>query len=289
MRTLKFAMYTSLVILMIGFTSCDTKGKKDQPKITDKEAVEQKEKTPEELANEALRKQIERMRQDSIAQAEDRAREKELLERRNKATQDSLTIIANNKEIAYQKALAEQKEKERKLKEEKRKQEAAEKERKRKEYMIKSTRKIRLTLKRMVCEMSDDEGPSNDADMDRFRFTVNASQNKCKNGKSKSISGRSPVLYNYNGAPRTTGKGYIWNVNKSMDLIFNEADCDLKNLTVKIEGYAREQDNGSSSEDEIGTATLNLKGKDINKDHIMTLSSSDFRYKVELSFQKINW
>jgi len=51
----------------------------------------------------------------------------------------------------------------------------------------------------MVCTLSDDEGPDNDADMGRFRIMV---ENK--------------ELYFWQGTEVTTGRGYVWPVNRDV-------------------------------------------------------------------------
>lgn len=149
-----------------------------------------------------------------------------------------------------------------------------------------SNRQIRVTMVRLVCELSDDEGPGNDADMDRFKFILHANQTSCSAGKNKSITGNGMTIYEYTGASITTPKGHVWrDQNKSVTITYDNEHC--KGLSMRIDGYAREQDNGSSSADEEARFPL-LLGNPFGT-HNLILASSDFRYRCEFKIEKVGW
>ena len=149
-----------------------------------------------------------------------------------------------------------------------------------------SNRQIKVTLVRLVCEMSDDEGAGNDADMDRFNFILKASQTGCNEQKDKEITGNGLVIYNYSGGEITTPAGYVWmDTNKSVNITFDNEHC--KNLNLSIEGYARESDNTA---DEEARNAYSVPGNNIFGDHSFKLSSSDFVYRCEFKIEKVgNW
>lgn len=150
-----------------------------------------------------------------------------------------------------------------------------------------SRRQIKVTLIRLVCELSDDEGPGNDADMDRFKFTLHANQKSCSNGKDKTLTGNGMIIYEYSGAAITTPKGYTWrDQNKSTTITYDHEHC--KSLNMRLEGYAREQDNGSSSEDEEINYTFTIPNSDNRYgNHTFRLRTSDFVYRCEFKIEKV--
>ena len=155
---------------------------------------------------------------------------------------------------------------------------------------INSNRMIRITLIELVCEKSDDEGPSNDADMDRFEFTLNATQNGCRASKSGKISSNNQTIYNYNGVSVTTGLNHYWRLESNYtDITYDNEHCNLNSLSIVINGYAREEDRDSSSQDETARNSISLNGNDLFKDHTFRLNSEDFIYRCKFKIEKIGW
>jgi hypothetical protein len=95
------------------------------------------------------------------------------------------------------------------------------------------------------------------------------------------------TIYEYTGSSITTPKGHVWgDRNKSITITYDNEHC--KGLSMRIEGYAREQDNGSSSADEEARFPL-LLGNPFGT-HNLILASSDFRYRCEFKIEKVgNW
>ncbi len=154
---------------------------------------------------------------------------------------------------------------------------------------VNSNRKIRITVNRFVCELSDDEGPNNDADMDIFWVKVNAFQQSCTNNESKRISDKDQTIYHWRGPEKEVKVGDVHTVNRSVDIVFNNENCDINKLLLHLDGYAREQDNGSSSADEEGEKRLTLRGNKAFGNHSFKLRSSDFVYRYEVTISKVGW
>jgi len=149
-----------------------------------------------------------------------------------------------------------------------------------------STRKIRVTVLKLTCEVSDDEGPGNDADMDRFRFSLTASQNGCSDGQNKTMVSQQ-IIYEYKGAEKTVSKGSIWPVDVSKDFYFNNELCDINALQIRIDAYAREADESSAHEE--AKNALDLKGPTMFNTHHLKLISEDFTYDAEIRVEKVDW
>jgi hypothetical protein len=146
--------------------------------------------------------------------------------------------------------------------------------------------KIKVTLVNLVCELSDDEGPGNDVDMDIFKFTLDAKQNECANENTVLTSGN--IIYSYTDASITVATGAVWfEGNKSTEIIFNNTDCTPEKLTVTITGYARDQDASSSSDDEEANNSITISGGSVIGTHIMHLKSSDFDFRCIFTIEKI--
>lgn len=249
------------------------------------------EKTAQELAMDATVKQIEKQRADSIELAREIAKTDSLKRLAAKLYQDSVDY-AYQMQLAAQQAAAEQEqarinallaaqEAQRIANE----NAAAEANR----VAINRNRKIRVTMVDLVCEMSDDEGAGNDADMDIFRFNLTATQNGCSNGMGGIIA-QGNSIYNYDSDSRTLSEGETWYAtNQSIEITYNNEDCPMSGFVLSVSGYAREQDPGSSSDDEEGNNSFDVYGESAFGTFTMYLSSDDFRYRCTFRIEKIGW
>lgn len=249
------------------------------------------EKTAQELANDATIKQIEKLRADSIEVAREIAKTDSLQKLAAKLYEDSVNY-AYQMQLAAAQAAAEQEQarinallaaqEAQRIANENAAIEAN-------RVAINRNRKIRVTMVDLVCEMSDDEGAGNDADMDIFRFNLTASQNGCGNGMGGNIAQGSSI-YNYDSDSRTLSEGETWYAtNQSIEITYNNEDCPLSGFVLSISGYAREQDPGSSSDDEDDDDSFTVYGGSAFGTHTMYLSSDDFRYRCTFRIEKIGW
>ncbi len=119
----------------------------------------------------------------------------------------------------------------------------------------------------MVCTMSDDEGPGNDADMGSFGIKVN--------GK---------YLYSWSGGPVTTGKGYRWRVDRQVVIPFRGSY-----QSVNLWAKAVEMDDRASNETGENQASFKLEpaivGKTVKRS--FTIASSDFVYQINVEMKII--
>lgn len=150
--------------------------------------------------------------------------------------------------------------------------------------LVQMKRIVRVTIQKLVCERSDDEGPNNDADMDRFSVKVLASQTECSPGKEKRLTQGNVEVYNYSGRAFQVQKGTITSVNKSIDLTFDSKNC--KYPMVDVSFYARESD-GSSQDEETTGAYRVTGGSYGNKSFV--ISTSDFTYRCYFNVSKVGW
>jgi hypothetical protein len=249
------------------------------------------EKTAQELAEVATIKQDEKKRNDSLEIAREIAKTDSLKRLAEQIYADSINYAYQMQLAAQQAAQAEEQARINALLAAQEAQRIANENAaiEANRVAINRNRKIRVTMVDLVCEMSDDEGAGNDADMDQFSFTVTASQNGCGNGMGGSIA-QGNSIYNYDSDSRTLSEGETWYAtNQSIEITYNNEDCPLSGFVLSISGKAREQDNGSSSKDEHGSNSFELYGGDIFGTHAMNLSSADFRYRCTFTIEKIGW
>jgi hypothetical protein len=146
-------------------------------------------------------------------------------------------------------------------------------------------RQIKVSLVKLYCEMSDDEGPGNDADMAEFRFTAIPTPGNC-NPSSKEKGGSPVEVYRYTGE-RTTAKGYNWPLSGASAVVnFDNQACGK--LRIKITGYAREADESSNDETANNSINIDLSSDgSFGKTQTFRLSSEDFKYRCEFRIDKV--
>lgn len=128
---------------------------------------------------------------------------------------------------------------------------------------------VRLRLKNMICTMSDDEGPRNDADMGLFNITVNGI-----------------VLYYWKTTnvytAVTTAKGYNWKVDR--EILF--APESGRGISFDIYGEAHEFDPIGDADEKGANRTrfevYKERGAGKIIPHEFTISSADFSFTINL-------
>jgi hypothetical protein len=142
---------------------------------------------------------------------------------------------------------------------------------------------VRVTIEKLVCTMSGDEGPGNDADMDRFRAWANAFDRLDVSGAPYvQINPVNQFIWNWSTSGEVTVYvGYVWNVGQSIDLSFDAGHYDFAVAKLDLALYGREYDSTSANEE--GTGYLTIYGEhffDNGGLHIFQVSSSDFRFDI---------
>jgi hypothetical protein len=143
------------------------------------------------------------------------------------------------------------------------------------------TRVVRVTVERYVCEMSDDEGPYNDADMDRFSVYADAID-----GNGTMIANNQKVHDWATSDERTMGVGATFEAGSSIDLSFNAENFDTAKLILR--GYARDYDETSPNEEASNSMTL--LGKQFFENggkKNLYLYSDDFTFRTEITIAKV--
>ncbi|WP_298512223.1 hypothetical protein [uncultured Kordia sp.] len=147
--------------------------------------------------------------------------------------------------------------------------------------------KIRVKLLKLVCEVSDDEGINNNADMSHFKMEAKLFQKNCKEDNVNSLIGKG-IVYNWKGRPdKEVAEGDVIYGGKKdyVDLLLDES-CGTK-YSVKFDASAVERDTSSADEKAHNSKTLidtNAEGT-----HQIRLVSSDFTYRVEFEISKIDY
>lgn len=151
---------------------------------------------------------------------------------------------------------------------------------------VRIKQKVKVSVDRMVCTLSDDEGPNNDADMDRFSLTLAAANAVKEAGGVKQVPIQlpDPSLYSWATSGDVTVKvGYVWQVDRSKVITF-DTDPDLYDFdkaTLTVGGYGREYD--TSSKDEEGRGGIVLTGDQFFENggvHKFQITSADFIFEV---------
>ncbi len=146
--------------------------------------------------------------------------------------------------------------------------------------------KVKVSVDRMQCTLSDDEGVNNDADMDRFNISLAATNALLEKGAVKQVPIQlpDPMLYAWASPGDVTVKvGYVWEVGRSKVITF-DTDPDLYDFdkaTLTVNGYGREYD--VSSKNEHGTGSIVLTGDQFFENggvHKFPITSADFIFDV---------
>jgi hypothetical protein len=148
---------------------------------------------------------------------------------------------------------------------------------------------VRVTIEKLICTMSDDEGPGNDADMDRFHAWANAF-NKLDDPGAPYVQ-FNPVnqtIWQWStSGDVTVWVGYVWNVGKSIELSFDAGHYDFAVAKLDLALYGREYDPLSANE--YGTGYLTIYGAhffDNGGKHTFMVSSADFAFRIEVTITR---
>jgi hypothetical protein len=147
---------------------------------------------------------------------------------------------------------------------------------------------VRVTIDRLVCTMSDDEGWGNDADMNRFKAWANAFDRLNVPGAPYvQFNPVNQVIWEWSGSDVTVWVGYVWTVGKSIDLSFDAGHYDFAVAKLGLALYANEYDPIGS--DEYGTGYLTIYGEhffDNGGKYTFMVSSADFAFRIEVTITR---
>jgi thiol-activated cytolysin len=113
--------------------------------------------------------------------------------------------------------------------------------------------RVRVTVDRFVCTMSDDEGAGNDADMDRFYVWATA-YNRWSDTETGSVIGtpEQQVFGWSTSGEWTVGYGGVFDASlhkpNSLDIVFDTEHYDFNKARLVLKAYAREYDSTSGNE-----------------------------------------
>jgi hypothetical protein len=160
---------------------------------------------------------------------------------------------------------------------------------------LKLRQRVRVAVDRYVCTMSDDEGPGNDADMDRFSVWATA-YNRWSDTETGSMIGaeNQPVFIWSTSGEWTTGTGGVFDASlhqpNSLDITFDTEHYDFNKARLVLKAYAREYDTTSSNEQ--ATVYWEITGEhflDESGKHTFALSDySDFGFNVNITIELVS-
>ena len=146
---------------------------------------------------------------------------------------------------------------------------------------VRIKQKVKVAIKNMMCTISDDEGPGNLADMDRWKISVAGFNVKKRDGTSDAIPPQ--TIYEWATPGEVSVRvGDVWQeaINRSAIITF-ETDPALWDFEARsqlvISGYGREYDSSSANEHGWGSITL-TGGNTMYGTHKFSISSADFSY-----------
>lgn len=155
--------------------------------------------------------------------------------------------------------------------------------------------RVRVTVNRFVCTLSDDEGAGNDADMDRFSVWATA-YNRWNENETGSMIGteNQPVFIWSTSGEWTVGQGGVFDASKykpnSLDITFDTEHYDFNKARLKLKAYAREYD--TTSGNEAATIYWEITGEhflDNGGKHTFALSDhEDFGFDVQITIEIVD-
>jgi len=155
--------------------------------------------------------------------------------------------------------------------------------------------RVRVTVDRFICTMSDDEGAGNNADMDRFYIWATA-YNRWNDTETGSMIGKeNQQVFGWSTSGEwTTGSGGIFDANlhkpNSLDITFDTEHYDFSKAKLVLKAYAREYD--PTSANEAATVFWEITGEhflDGAGKHTFVLSDySDFGFNVNITIELVS-
>jgi hypothetical protein len=153
---------------------------------------------------------------------------------------------------------------------------------------------VKVTVDRVVCTMADDEGPSNNPDMDRFHVWANAfNRTGIDDEPGVQFNPEDQTIWYWSTSGSwTVGKGGSMNVGKWIYLGFDADNYDFNAARLKLACYAREDD--PTGADEQGTGYTTIHGESffdqefdgVYGEHDFYVSSADFRFRIEMEISR---
>lgn len=157
---------------------------------------------------------------------------------------------------------------------------------------IQINQRVKFTVDRFVCTMSDDEGYGNMADMDRFAVWINAYNGPDKNGNPGNQINKpdhdrgTTVFYWSTSGEWTVYVGDIKEAGTSVNLSFNTVENDFNNAYIDVIGWHREYDTTSANEEGWGsTKVFGSSFFDNAGKHNFQIESRDAGFRCEFTIK----
>ncbi|MHB8962573.1 MAG: thiol-activated cytolysin family protein, partial [Saccharofermentanales bacterium] len=151
--------------------------------------------------------------------------------------------------------------------------------------------RVRVTVERFVCTLSDDEGVNNNADMDRL-YVWSTAYNRNSTAETGAMIGteNQQVFGWATSSDWSVGTGGIFDAtkfNNKIEYIFDTEHYSFNKAVLKLKAYAREYDTTSSNE--AATVFYEIVGEDFMDEggkHVFQISdSSDFGFDVHITIE----
>ncbi|MBN1757524.1 MAG: hypothetical protein JW863_04365 [Chitinispirillaceae bacterium] len=152
--------------------------------------------------------------------------------------------------------------------------------------------RLRLLLVRFVCEMADDEGTDNDIEMDRLNVFVTATEQTADTLLRRNIiENEYLIMYSSGGDGIIMASGTNWAPTDADTAVvsFDADRFDQSKASITFGCYGREYDPTSANEEGSGSLTLARDHFfDNSGNHSFTMSSADFRIRVEVRIEQVD-
>jgi hypothetical protein len=159
---------------------------------------------------------------------------------------------------------------------------------------VRLRQRVKVTVDRFVCTLSDDEGRNNNADMDRFSVSSTAYNRLLDTDGGVMIGTENQPVFSWStSGDWTAGVGSIFDANNykpnSIEYVFDTENYDFDKARLVLRAYAREYD--TTSANESATVSWEVSGKEFLKEegHTFKLSDySDFGFDVYVKIEFVD-
>lgn len=149
---------------------------------------------------------------------------------------------------------------------------------------------VRLTLNRITCEMTADDDPFYDGDVDMscFYLWCNAFNRANASDPGTQCNPVNQAIYYWENsdAPIEMGSWAYLDIGSSIDLTFNTEDYDFNFARIELGAWANDYDWGSGNEN--GSGYLTLLGDSMIGTKTVRIYNGDFTMAFEVLVQMIN-
>ena len=148
---------------------------------------------------------------------------------------------------------------------------------------------VRITSVQFVCDMSDDDDPFYDADvdMDDFKIYAEAYDRLNENDSGELTNPGNTTVFNWHSASyheMTTGS--IFAAQGSLNVTYDTEVCDWDCARLVLTASARDYDWASANETGVGSLTLH--GDQIWGAHDIMIYNGDFTFRAQVTIEPLN-